>query len=134
MHETEPRGVLDTCVYIDLQDVELDLLPDVPELTAVTMTELHQGIAMARSSSQRAVRLEKLSAAVADFEPLPYDGEAASRFGTLAALVLSQGRSPKPRQMDLMIAAIASVHEIPLYTRNPDDFLGLESTLRVVAV
>ncbi|MBO3734636.1 hypothetical protein J5V16_17555 [Glycomyces sp. NEAU-S30] len=78
--------------------------------------------------------MKKLNAAIADFEPLAFDSEAASRYGTLAALTVEQGRSPKPRQMDLMIAAVASVHELPLYTRNPDDFKGPESVLLVVAI
>lgn len=134
MSEAEPRGVLDTCTYIDLASIAVDRLPVIPELTAITMTELHQGVAMATSARSRAVRLEKLNAAVDEFDPLPYDGEAASRFGTLAALLVDQGRSPKPRRMDLMIAAVASVHELPLYTRNPDDFKGLDAVLRVIAV
>lgn len=33
-----------------------------------------------------------------------------------------------------MIAATASVHDLPLFTRNPDDFEGLESALTVVPV
>jgi len=33
-----------------------------------------------------------------------------------------------------MIVAIASSRNLPLYTRNPDDFKGLESLLEVVAV
>lgn len=36
--------------------------------------------------------------------------------------------------MDLMIAAIASVQGLPLFTRNADDFKGLDSSLTVVAV
>ncbi len=80
------------------------------------------------------MRLERLNVAVERFEPLPFDGEAASRYGTLSTLVLMQGRTIKRRKMDLMIAAIASVHEIPLYTRNLDDFKGLESVLRVIEV
>ncbi|MFG3341754.1 type II toxin-antitoxin system VapC family toxin [Glycomyces sp. NPDC048151] len=134
MPEVEPRGVLDTCVVIDLKRLTADRLPEIPELTAITLTELHQGIAMAPTVGKRAVRLEVLNAAIDEFDPLPYDGEAASRYGTLAALTVEQGRSPKPRRMDLMIAAIASVHELPLYTRNPDDFKGLESLVRVIAV
>lgn len=134
MPEVEPRGVLDTCTYIDLGQIAIDKLPEIPELTAITLTELHQGVAMATTAKSRAIRLETLNAAIGEFDPLPYDGEAASRFGTLATLLLEQGRSPKPRRMDLMIAAVASVHELPLYTRNPDDFKGLESVLSVIAV
>lgn len=109
-------------------------MTDVPELTVITLTELHQGVAMANTAKSRALRLETLNAAIDEFDPLPYDGEVAGRFGTLAALLVEHGRSPKPRRMDLMIAAVASVHELPLYTPNPDDFKGLESVLRVVAV
>jgi predicted nucleic acid-binding protein len=36
--------------------------------------------------------------------------------------------------MDLMIAAIASAHGLPLYTRNADDFKGLQDMLTVIAV
>lgn len=32
-----------------------------------------------------------------------------------------------------MIAAVASAHQIPLYTRIADDFVGLESVLTTVA-
>jgi hypothetical protein len=37
--------------------------------------------------------MEKLGAAVADFEALPFDGEAASRFGTLVSLTLAADRT-----------------------------------------
>ena len=33
-----------------------------------------------------------------------------------------------------MIAATAAAHDLPLYTRNGPDFLGLEGRVRVVAV
>ncbi len=126
--------MLDTCTYIDLVEIGAGPLPEIPELTVISMTELHQGVAMAATATERAIRTERLNAAVQEFEPLPYDGEAASRFGTLAMLTVGQGRSPKPRRLDLMIAAIASVHDLPLYTRNSKDFRGLESLVRVIAV
>jgi len=40
-------GVLDTSAYIDLALLDPLALPRIPELTAVTMAELHQGVAMA---------------------------------------------------------------------------------------
>lgn len=132
--KSEPRGVLDTCAFIDFDQLDPGTLPDVPDLTSVTMAELHQGIAASKSPADTAKRLERLNLAVERFAPLPFDGEAASRYGTLSTLVLMQGRTIKRRKLDLMIAAIASVHEIPLYTRNIDDFKGLESLVRVVAV
>ncbi|TGZ09600.1 type II toxin-antitoxin system VapC family toxin [Streptomyces rhizosphaericola] len=134
MAERHPVGVLDTCTYIDLDLLEPERLPALPALTAISLAELQQGVAMAGDPLVRAARMEKLGAAVADFEPLPFDADAAARYGTLVALVLAARRDARPRRLDLMIAAIASVRELPLYTRNADDFKGLESAVTVVAV
>lgn len=128
------QGVLDTCVYIDLGLLESAQLPVVTELTAISMAELHHGVAMAKDPAVCSSRIEKLGAALIDFAPLPFDGDAATRYGTFVAMVLAIGRDPRPRRMDLMIAAIASVRNLPLYTRNPDTFEGLENLLEVVAV
>jgi predicted nucleic acid-binding protein len=127
-------GVLDTCAYIDLDQLDATVLPSVPEITAITMAELHQGVAMAKSSAVRAARGEKLGAAIIEFDPLPFDGDAATRYGSLVALTLDADRDPKPRKLDLMIAAIASSRGLPLYTRNISDFVGLEDMVTVVAV
>jgi predicted nucleic acid-binding protein len=127
-------GVLDTCAYIDLDVIDSAALPAIPEITAVTLAELHQGVAMAKDAATRAARTEKLGAAVTDFDALPFDGEAAARYGTLIALAVAAGRDPRPRRMDLMIAAIASTRGLPLYTRNAEDFKGLDDVVTVVAV
>lgn len=132
--DRHPSGVLDTCTYIDLGSIDPANLPATPEITAITLAELHQGVAMAEDPATRAARTEKLGAAAADFEPLPFDGPAAARYGTLVALAIAAGLDPRPRRMDLMIAAIASTKGLPLYTRNADDFKGLESAVTVLAV
>lgn len=134
MRERHRAGVLDTCVYLDLGVLDPAVLPEVPELTAVTMAELHQGVTMARDGATRAARTEQLGAAIAEFEPLPFDGPAAARYGSLVALTLATKRGPKPRRMDLMIAAIASSRGLPFYTRNADDFSGLDDMVTVIAV
>ena len=85
----------------------------------------HQGVQPAQLA---------LGAAIVDFEPLPFDGQAAARYGTLVALTLAANRDPKPRRMDLMIAAIASSRGLPLYTRNKQDFGGLDDMITVIAV
>lgn len=130
--ERPPSGVLDTCTFIDLDLLDPADLPAVPELTAISMAELQQGVAMARTSDVRAARLEKLGAAIVEFEPLPFDGPAAARYGTLVALTLMARRDPRPRRLDLMIAAIASSRNLPLYTRNVDDFAGMGSMVTVI--
>jgi predicted nucleic acid-binding protein len=132
--ERHESGVLDTCVYIDLDLLDPATLPVVPEITAITMAELHQGLAMAKTAAVRAARTEKLGAAIVDFAPFPFDGDAAARYGTLVALALEANRDPRPRRMDLMIAAIASSRQLPLYTRNANDFKGLGDMVEVIAV
>lgn len=127
-------GVLDTGAYIHLDQLDPASLPAVPEITAITMAELHQGVAMAKNAITRAARTELLGAAIVDFDPLPFDGEAATRYGTLVALTIEAKRDPRPRRMDLMIAAIASSHDLSLFTRNADDFAGLDDMVTVIAI
>ncbi|MDQ2583391.1 type II toxin-antitoxin system VapC family toxin [Saccharothrix yanglingensis] len=134
MAERRQSGVLDTCTYIDLDLLDPAVLPQFPRLTAVSVGELHQGVVWARDAATRALRTEKLGAAIVEFEPLPFDGQAAARYGSLVGLTLAANRDPRPRKIDLMIAATASVNDLPLYTRNPKDFLGLESMVEVIAV
>ena len=134
MVERHEYGILDTCTFIDLERLDPISLPMVPEITAITMAELHQGVAMAKDPTTRAVRTERLGAAIADFDPLPFDAHAAARYGSLVTLVTAAKRDPRPRRIDLMIAAVASSHDLPLYTRNIDDFTGLDDMVTVVAV
>ncbi|ANZ42995.1 twitching motility protein PilT [Lentzea guizhouensis] len=134
MADRPESGVLDTCVYIDLGLLDPADLPAMPELTAVTVAELHQGVAMAGDAASRAARTEKLGAAIVDFEPLPFDGQAAARYGTLVALTMAANRNPKPRRTDLMIAAVASSRGLPLYTRNAEDFKGLDDMVTIIEV
>jgi predicted nucleic acid-binding protein len=48
---------------------------------------------------------------------------------------MARGRKARgARAVDLLIAATALAAELPLYTRNPDDFRGLEELVAVVAV
>lgn len=44
------------------------------------------------------------------------------------------GRDPRPRQFDLLIAAVAVDLGIPLIARNENDFRGIHSALSVIAV
>lgn len=134
MTERHASGVLDTCAYIDLGTLDPASLPELCEITAITLAELHQGVATAKDTVTRAARSEQLGAAIVDFDPLPFDEDAATRYGTLVALTLAAKRDPRPRRMDLLIAAIASARGLPLYTRNSADFRGLESMLEIIAV
>lgn len=61
------------------------------------------------------------------------DDAVAISYGRLAAVV-DAGRQPRRRAMDLLIAATAHAHGARLYTRNIDDFAGLERLVDIVAV
>lgn len=134
MADRHERGVLDTSVVIDLPDIPDENLPEKATITAVTLAELSQGPHLATDDSARAARIERLQLAEREYRaPLPFDQRAARRYGTYVALVLAAGRHPRPRRLDLMIAATAAVNELPLYTRNVDDFAGLHDALTIVA-
>jgi toxin FitB len=133
--ERRERGVLDTSVVIDLAAIDEGRLPLLATITAVTLAELSQGPHLATSAAERAVRLERLQVVEAAYRrPLPFDAVAARRYGSLVALVLSAGRTVRPRRIDLMIAATAAVHDLPLFTRNVADFDGLQGAVDVVGV
>ncbi len=135
MAERRASGVLDTSVVIDLAVIDDDSLPMETAITAVTLAELSQGPHLARDARTRTTRLERLQVVEAVYRsPLPFDAPAGRRYGTLVGLVVSAGRQVRPRRVDLMIAATASVHGLPLYTRNPQDFEGLEGSVDIVAV
>lgn len=83
---------------------------------------------MERLRRQRHVK--RLEAQVAT---LPFETAAASAFGRVHAAVSAIGRKPRgPRVVDLMIAATACAHEMPLYTRNVADLRGLEGLVEIV--
>jgi predicted nucleic acid-binding protein len=129
-----PLGLLDTCALIDLELIDDAHLPIEPKICTVTLAELGLGIASAKTPEVLALRTERMLELEHSFEPLPFCAAAARRFTSLAKLVVAAGRNPKPRKADLMIAAIASVNDLPLYTRNPDDFEGTENLLTMISV
>lgn len=67
-------------------------------------------------------------------EPIAFDDRAARSYGLVVAAIISEGRKPRSRFADLLIAATAHAHGLDLYTRNADDFTGLGDLVRVVAV
>ncbi|MEV6164139.1 type II toxin-antitoxin system VapC family toxin [Streptomyces sp. NPDC052052] len=134
MAERRQQGVLDTCVVIDLPDIAPERLPVEMAVPTIVLAELAQGVAMAGDPVDMMARAQRLADVEADFDAVPFSREAARRYGTLVALVVKAGRNPRPRRMDLMIAAVAAAEGLPLYTRNPDDFKGLEQGVEVIAV
>ncbi|NLI17515.1 MAG: type II toxin-antitoxin system VapC family toxin [Actinomycetales bacterium] len=120
------RGVLDTSTLIDLVDLDARALPDEPLITAITLAELSVGPLVALSDAERAARQAHLQQAEADFEPLPFDAAAARAFGAVASSLRRAGRKPAARAYDALIAATAIANGLPLFTRNPEDFSGID--------
>ncbi|QQQ81042.1 type II toxin-antitoxin system VapC family toxin [Saccharothrix sp. 6-C] len=126
--------MLDTNVFIDLATLDRAALPEVAALTTITLAELQHGVAAAKDSTTRDVRTKRLGVAIVGYAPLPFDRRASTRYGSLIGLTIAADRDPRSRRFDLMIAAIASCHDLPLYTRNPKDFVGLEQLVEVIEV
>ena len=128
------RGILDTSTVITLRRLtDASVLPDEPLITAVTLAELSVGPLVATSDDERAARQAHVQQAEADFDPLPFDAQAARAFGQVAASLRRAGRKPAARAFDAMIAATALAHGLPIFSCNPDDFGGIDG-LEVVAV
>ncbi len=134
MSSTPPapeRAILDTSVIIG---ADVAPIPGVLAISAITLAELQFGVLVARSADVRAERLRRLSLLQQHFDALPVDEAVAISYGRLAAAVAEAGRQPRRHVMDLLIAATAHAHGARVYTRNPDDFTGLENLIEISAV
>ena len=134
MPERVPRGLLDTCVVIDYLAIPAERFPVESMVSAITLAELSVGVQYATDPVQRSLRVNRLLMVQANMAAIPFSEDAAHVYGNLNALVLAAGRNPRPRRLDLLIAATAVAAGVPLYTRDADDFKGLESQLTVIPV
>lgn len=125
------RGLLDTSVLIA---GEIAPVPGVLAISAISLAELQFGVLVAKTPAVRAERLRRLSILQKHFDALPVDDAVAVSYGRLAAAVVDAGRQPRRRAMDLLIAATAHAHGARLYTRNIDDFAGLELLIDIAAI
>lgn len=127
------QGLLDTSVIIVLEQIDdAAALPERPFISSITLAELSVGPLVA-SDRERAARQARLQRTEADFDPLPFDADAARAFGQVAASLRGSGRKTSARTYDAMIAAVAIANGLPLYTCNPRDFAGIAG-LCVVSV
>jgi predicted nucleic acid-binding protein len=137
------QGMLDTNILILRRWLSPAELPDEMAISAITLAELSAGPHEVRRNgeqdaydehAERARRLEILQRAESEFDPVPFDAEAARIYGRVAAAVIAAGRKPRGRIADLMIAATAIAEGLPLYTTNPADYDGLDTLIRIFPV
>lgn len=128
-------GLLDTSVVIDWHDPSVvDKLPNEMAISAITAAELAAGPLLASTPVEAAKRQSRLQEVESLMEPMPFDGRAVRSYGLVVAAVIGEGRKPRSRFADLLIAATAHANGLDLYSRNADDFAGLGDLVRVVAV
>lgn len=137
------RGLLDTNILVLRRWIDPAELPDEMAISAITLAELSAGPHQIRGNdeqddydehAERARRLEILQRAESEFDPVPFDAEAARIYGRVTAAVIAAGRKPRRRIADLMIAATAIAEGLPLFTANPGDYTGLETLARIIPV
>ena len=130
-----PRGLLDTSVIIDMEDIDVARLPREIAVSSLTMAELAAGPHATDDPAERGRRQDRLQRAEAVFESLAFDADAARAYGRIYAAVAAAGRKARgTRAVDLLIAATAASEGLPLYTRNGTDFESLEGLVNVVVV
>jgi predicted nucleic acid-binding protein len=124
-----PAALYDTSVVIDLEHVDLGVYADAPVLvSAITVGELAYGL----DGGDQEVRRARFRRVLADYEVVGFGVEEAKLYGVLATLLRAIGRNPRPRRLDLQIAATAAAARVPLLTMNPDDFRGMDQLVDVV--
>jgi predicted nucleic acid-binding protein len=129
------EALLDTSVLIDWDDPAVTAaLPDTVAISAISLAELAAGPHIAREPFERARRQSRLQQVESLFEPLEFDAASARSYGQIVAAVVASGRSHRSRVADLLIAAVAHSNKLALYTRNPEDFAGLETIVTIVSI
>lgn len=137
------QGLIDTNIMILWRWIDPAELPDEMAISVITLAELSAGVHQVRRDdeqgyyhehAERARRLVVLQRAENEFDPIPFEVEAARAYGRVTAAVIAAGRKPRRRTADLMIAATAIAAGLPLFTTNPNDFSGLADLLTVIPV
>lgn len=132
---TPERGLIDTSVAISLEVIDPQRLPTEIAISALTLAELSSGPVVAATPAVRAQRQDQLQRIEAGIEALDFDPGCARAYGRICAATHRIGRKVRgARAVDLMIAATALAHGLPLYTRNAADLRGLDDLVEIVGV
>lgn len=126
------RALLDTSVLIEYPGDQVARVADELAVSAVSMAELHFGVSATADPLKQLRRRQRLQLVHDLYDVLPFDAQVAEYYGALATAVRLYGRDPRPRRMDLQIAATAARNGLALLTRNAADFAGLEEALEII--
>lgn len=101
-------------------------------ISTASIAELQFGVLVAKDEIERGLRAVRLGTIEASFDPLPVDAVVAREWSRLAAAIVDRGGQPRRRGMDLVIAATANVHQVPLMTANVRDFAIIDDLVEVI--
>lgn len=96
--------MLDTNIVILRRWINSAELPDEMAISAITLAELSAGPHEVRRNdeqsdyeehAERARRLDVLQRAENEFDPIPFDAEAARIYGRVSSAVIATGRKPR---------------------------------------
>lgn len=103
-------------------------------ISVASLAELHFGVLVAKETEERGRRAQRLGVIEATFDPLPLDAAIAREWGRLAATVVERGGQPRRRALDLVIAATANVHGVPLLSADIADLAIIEDLIELEGV
>jgi len=122
-------------VIIDLEHIESSDLPQEVAISTITLAELAAGPHAVTNADERGRRQDRLQRTEAAFDPIPFDADAARAYGRVFSAITAAGRKPRGAgAVDLIIAATALSAELPIYTRNRNDYAGLDNLIEVIAI
>lgn len=127
-------GLIDTSVAIRLETAELRCLSTALATSALTIAELVAGpLAAGHDLERQQRRRHRLRWIEASTEVLHFDLRCAHAYAQIYENVRRVGRKPRgSRTVDLLIAATALAHDLPLYTLNAKDLRGLDDLIKIV--
>ncbi len=126
--------MLDTSVLINMDEVDMDgYIGSTVVVSAITVGELAYGLDVVSGDAAEA-RARRFREVLENYEVRHFGVEEAKLYGAMATLVRAAGRDPRPRRLDLQIAATAAAMRFPLLTCNPKDFVGIERLVNVVGL
>lgn len=127
--------LIDTSVAVRLKKSEFPRLRPGLTVSMLSIAELARGLHVSIGDLEKERRRQHLHRVEVNIEVLPFDCSCAQAYGLVTSAVERVGRKPRgSRAIDLMIAATALAHDLPLYTLNSKDLRGLEGLIEIVDV